>query len=160
MNIRSLKNQLKEPIYKDDLKRVLLNGLLFTVLFSLLAGALQFFTETYLHLSMAIFIFLIAFMVGKKISESYFTFHIIYPCFAVLCFLIGYALYNFTKIFFIFRDFKIAADLFFSSVGLNYMFGFFNIATYTGINALYNIIDILIFVGSIITVWQIVWRHR
>ena len=51
MNFRSFFNNLREPIYKDDLKRVLMNGFLYAVLFGVLAGALQFFSEVYIGLT-------------------------------------------------------------------------------------------------------------
>ena len=151
---------MKEPIYKDDLKRVLLNGLLYSVVFGALFGALQFLTENYMGLSMGIFVFAISFLLARKISESFFTFHLWYPIITVCYFLLGYVIYNFTKIVFIFHDFQVGFKIFFSQLGLNFLFGFFNVFNYVGISALYNLLDLLIFVGSIITAWQIVYRRR
>ena len=160
MNFRNFFNNLKEPIYKDDLKRVLLNGILYAVLFGVLAGALQFFSEVYIGLTMGVFVFAIGYMIAKKINESFFTFHVWYPIISVLLFLLAFVIYNFTKLFFLLRNLHLAIQIFFSLSGLNYMFGFLNIFNYQNVDILYNIIDLIIFISSVGCAWQMVYRRR
>ena len=160
MRIKSFLNNMKEPIYKDDLKRVLINGSLYTILFGILAGAVQFFSEVYIGLTMGIFVFFIAYMIAKKINESFFTFHLLYPIISVLLFVVGFLIYNFTKLFFLFRNFQLVFQMIFSLAGLNYMFGFLNVMNYSGINILYCLIDLLIFFSSIGCAWQMVYRQK
>ncbi len=151
---------MKEPIYKDDLKRVLINGSIYALLIGVLSGALQFLAETYMHLSFGIFVLIIAYMVARKIKESFFTFHLSYPLFAVLFFLLGFICYNFTKILFVFRDLSLTLKFFFSLNGLNYIFPFLNIFNYQGIYILNNLIDLIIFISAIVMAWQFVFRQR
>ena len=63
--MRKLINQFKEKIYKDDLKNCILYGLLNMLLFSILAGAVQFYANTYIGIGFGLLVYLIAYMIEQ-----------------------------------------------------------------------------------------------
>ena len=68
----------REPIYRDDVKNYLLNGFLYAILAGVLAGALDtLFWMINFPLSFGLII--ICFMLGSRLSKSYYTYHILYP---------------------------------------------------------------------------------
>lgn len=153
--MRRLINLFKEPIYKDDLKRVLIYGSIAMLLFGILAGALQFFANMYLGIGFGLLIYLIAYMVGKEIKERIFTYHILYSVLAVVFFLIGYIIYNISYYVFVIRDLSFAIHYVLSWGGMKYLvFGFLNFQTYVGADVIYNILDLLIMIMCILTVWR------
>lgn len=153
--MRRLINLFKEPIYKDDLKRVLIYGSIAMLLFGILAGALQFFANMYLGIGFGLLIYLIAYMVGKEIKERIFTYHILYSVLAVVFFLIGYIIYNISYYVFVIRDLSFAIHYVLSWGGMKYLvFGFLNFQTYVGADIIYNILDLLIMIMCILTVWR------
>ena len=153
--MRRIINLFKEPIYKDDLKRVLTYGTISMILFGALAGALQFFANAYIGLGFGLLIYLIAYMIGKEIRDRIFTYHILYSLLGVVFFFTGYVIYNITYYFFIVRDLGFAISYVLSLGGIKYLlFGFLNFKTYVGMDILYNIFDILIMVFCVLTVWR------
>lgn len=150
-------NRFKETIYKDDLKRVLLNGFIQMLLFSILAGALQYFVGELLGVSFGILVYLFAFMIGMKVRDSFFSYHILYPIISIIYFLIGYFIYYLTLYTFIFHDIILAVSYLFNWDGIsNIIFGFLNFKTYVDERYIFNnIIDILIFVSAIYTAYTI-----
>ena len=158
--MRKLKNLLKEPIYKEDLKRVLLNGFLAMFFFSLLAGALQFVANIYLNLSFGILVYLFAFMIGKKTSESFFNYHILYSIISILFFILGYILYEITYYVFVFHNVGVVLQAIFSPNFFDFCMTFLNPKAYGGLNTLYRILDILIFGVSLFTAYQIPNRRK
>lgn len=155
--MRKLKNKFKEKIYIDDLKRVLAYGFLNMLLFSVLAGALQFFAYSYLHLGFGILVYLFAFMIGKKISESFFNYHPLYPLLAVLFFIIGYFIYNITLYVFMCHNFVQGVRYIFEYAGImNTILAFLNPLTYTSALGIFNnIMDILIILFGLATAYEL-----
>ena len=156
IELKRIINQFKEPIYKDDLKRVLLYCFLNTLLFSILAGAIQYFANITLgFLEFSILIYMIAYMIGKELKDKVFTYHILYSVLGVVFFIVGYFIYHFTIILFSFKNLSVTLQFFFSNIGLSItVFKIFNLNLYLGIGIFYNIIDILVIVFSILTVWR------
>lgn len=153
--MRKIINLLKEPIYKDDLHRVLLYGILNAVLFGVFAGALQFFANIYLGLGFSIVIYMIAYMIGKELRDRVFTYHILYSILGIVFFLIGYLFYNISYASFVLRDIVVAIQFVFSLDGLfGFAFRFLNIYSYVGINIFNNIMDIIILIFCFMTVWR------
>lgn len=153
--MRVLLNRFKEPIYKDDLINVLLYGLLNSIVFSMLSGAVQFFLNVYLRLEFGILVYLIAYMIGKITSAKVFNKHILYSIILELFFILGLFVYSVTWYSFVFHDVLFGFLYVFSGTGIiNAVFPYLNIYTYQGINILYNIIDLAIVICSMITIWR------
>ena len=153
--MRKLLNQFKEKLYIDDLKKVLLYGSLNMLIFSVLAGALQFVAYNFLGLGFGLLIYLFAYMIGKEIKERINNYHIWYSTIGVLFFFVGLILYNVTLWSFTTHNISLGFNLIFSSYGLRYVvFEFLNYHTYQGINILYNILDIILISFCIISVWR------
>ncbi len=153
--MRRLINLFKEPLYKDDFKRALLYGSLHMLLFGILAGALQFFALGFLNLMFSLLIYLVAYMIGKGISDKIFNYHILYSIISVVFFLIGYIIYYISFYSFVTHNVAFSISYVLSWDGLRYLvFGFLNFKSYVGIDILYNILDMLIFIFCILTAWR------
>ena len=153
--MRRLINQFKQPLYKDDLKRVLVYCFFNAVLFGALAGALQFIANITHGLGFSLLIYFIAYMIGRELRDRVFTYHILYSVLGVVFFIIGYLFYNISYMTFVIRDVFISLKLIFSPTGfIGFVFPFLDIRTYSGTNILNNILDIFIFIFSIMTIWR------
>lgn len=153
--MRRIINMFKEPIYKDDLLKVLKYGFINMLLFSIFAGAIQFFLNAYLGIGFGILIYLIAYMMGKNVKDNIFGYHILYPIILTFMFLIGLVIYSVTLYSFIVHNISFGFKYVLSWGGLSYIvFPYLNFKTYVGIDIFYNIIDILILIFSISTIWR------
>jgi hypothetical protein len=153
--LRRIINQFKEPIYKDDLKRVLMYCSLNAVLFGILAGALQFFANITIGIGFSLLVYFIAYMIGRELRDRVFTYHILYSVLGIVFFLVGYVFYNISYLTFITRDFFFSVKIIFSIDGfMGLVFPFLDIRTYFGQNILNNILDIFVFVFSVMTIWR------
>ena len=153
--MRRLINQFKEPIYKDDLKRVLIYCSISAVLFGVLAGALQYFANITMGLGFSIVIYMIAYMIGKELRDRVFTYHILYSVLGVIFFILGYLIYNVSFYAFLSRSVILALQIVFSFEGLFYIaFSFLNPLTYIKDNIINNILDLIIMIFCIMTVWR------
>ena len=152
--LRRIINQFKQPLYKDDLKSVLIYCFISAVLFGALAGALQYFANITLGLGFGILIYFIAYMIGRELRDRVFTYHILYSVLGVVFFFIGYIIYNISYVTFVTRDLIFSLELMFSNRFLLLLFPFLDLRTYTGMNVLYNVFDIIIIVLSITTIWK------
>lgn len=155
----SFKNMWKEPIYKEDLPRILGYGFLVMIAFSILGGALQFVCANYLGFTFSIFVYLIGYMVGKTISKYMPSFHILYPFVGVLYFIIGYILYNVAFYSFLTHEIPLVLKEIFSSNFLNYCFTFFNPSAYAS-DIVSVLFDLFIFIIGAITAYQIPYRRK
>ena len=149
--MRRLINQLKEPIYKDDLKRVLLYCSLSSILFGVLAGALQYFAFWITGVGFTIFIYMIAYMVGKELRDRVFTYHILYSILGVVFFFVGCYFYSVSLEMFLYRN--IISAFSFTSFITN-VFSFLNFKTYLSGNIFNCILDLIIMIFCVMTVWK------
>ena len=149
--MRKLLNQFKEPIYKDDLKRVLLYCGISALLFGALAGALQYLAIITLGITTYIVIYLIAYMIGKELRDRVFTYHILYSILGILFFFVGYLIYYVSYASFIYKDILFAISYVFSPSGLLYLvFGFLDFKT----DIIGSILDIIILIFCVMTIWR------
>ena len=96
-------NNWKEPIYKDDLKNVILNGIVFSILGGVLAGTLDFLMVL-LNLSISFGLIILTYMVGVRIRKSYYTYHILYPVLGILFLTLGLFCSYFTNYFLLLKS--------------------------------------------------------
>ena len=149
--MRRLINQFKEPIYKDDLKRVLLYCAISSALFGVLAGALQFFAIMTAGLGFSIVIYMIAYMIGKELRDRVFTYHILYSVLGVIFFFVGCYFYSVSLEAFFSRDLLNAFS--FEAYICNVL-GFLNFKSYSGLGIINNILDIIIMCFCVATIWK------
>lgn len=97
------KYQWKQPIYKEDLKPVLLNGIVFSILGGILAGLADYLCSL-IGLGISFGLIIISYFVGKKVRESYYSYHILYPTLTIVFMLIGLLFSNIAINFIIFRN--------------------------------------------------------
>ena len=152
--LRRIINQFKQPIYKDDLKNVLMYCLISAVLFGALAGALQYFANITLGLGFGILIYFIAYMTGRELRDRVFTYHILYSVLGIVFFFMGYIIYNISYFTFVTRDLIFSLKLVFSNGAMLLLFPFLDLRTYSGMNVLYNVLDVIIIIFSITTIWR------
>jgi hypothetical protein len=153
--MRRLINLFKEPIYKDDFLKVLKFGFINMFLFSIFAGAIQFFLNAYIGIGFGLLIYLVAYMMGKSVRDNIFNYHILYPIILTIMFIFGIIIYSATYYSFFVHNVSFGISYVFSWGGLSYIvFPYLNYKTYIGIDILYNIIDILILLFSIGTIWR------
>lgn len=154
--MRKLLNLFKQPIYKDDLKNVLLYGSLNMLFFSALAGALQYFAYISLGLGFSLLIYLISYMIGKEIKERTYSYHILYSVLSVIFFIVGYIIYNVSFYSFLTHDPIVSLQYIFASGNfIDLVFPFLNFTSYSGAYVINYILDIIILIFCIMTSWKL-----
>jgi hypothetical protein len=140
--LRRIINQFKEPIYKDDLKRVLINAFLSSLLIGILSGALNNLLYTTSGFSLIIITCLIGYFVAVRIKSNYFTYHILYPTLSVIFTLLGLIIQNYTEI-----GLRIGFDGTFL-ISVRYFFLQFNIFN-KGFYDFWNIINVIVIIVTL-----------
>lgn len=149
----------KQPIYKDDLKAVILNGLLFSILGGVLAGTLDYLMDL-LNLAISFGLVILTYMVGMKVKKSFYTYHILYPVLGIVFLTLGLFISYFTSFLMIYRSldaFKLFLSPYFY---LNFILQpVTQIITFfrNGYNPLYLIIGLL---NLFIIVWAYVYCYK
>ena len=82
-------NNWKAKIYWDDLKSVLINGILFALVGGALAGLLDYLLAEVLGSWLVFGIFIISALVGRQVSKTYYNYHILYPVLSIVFMFIG-----------------------------------------------------------------------
>lgn len=78
----------KQTIYKDDLKNVILNGLLVAILGGILAGLVDYAFQL-LNLVISIGLLLLCYLIAFRVKKAYTSYHILYPVLAIVFLIIG-----------------------------------------------------------------------
>lgn len=89
------KTNWQEPIYKKDLRNVILNGVVFAILAGILGGAFDFLFA-YINVRLSIGLVIISILVGYRVNKSYFNFHILYPVLTIPFMILGLFISHFT----------------------------------------------------------------
>jgi len=79
----------QQPIFKDDVISVILNGILSALLGGILAGLLDYLLGAVLGLPIVIGLFLFCYMIGSRMRKAYSSYHILYPTLSILFMIIG-----------------------------------------------------------------------
>lgn len=93
------KNNWNEPLYKQDVIAVVVNGLVAAILAGILGGAIEYLFDM-LGFSISINLLLIAFLVGLRVRRGYYTYHILYPVLAIVFLLVGLLISHYSYIIF------------------------------------------------------------
>lgn len=140
MNFKSLVNKFKEPIDKNDLLYVVINGLLSAIIIGSLMGGIEGFLNL-IRFPISFCMFLMGLFIGRRINKAYYSYHILYSVLGVLFCIIGYVFYTFVFNVFVLQNFSLVINTFFSSDIFRIMF--YQINPLNGINA---VINLLIFI--------------
>ncbi len=95
--LRRLGNKFKEPIYKDDLKYVLLYGFIAFILVSVICGIIDGIIHCIFDIngtSFTIAIFFIPPMIAKRVRRAFFNYHILYSIYVILLSILAIYIYN------------------------------------------------------------------
>ncbi len=88
--MKHLMYELKQPFYKEDMKRFLLEGFLASVVFGGFIGALDFILSNYFNSILAIFTYLILYyFLSNRLFRSFNQYHIWYSILAVFFLLLA-----------------------------------------------------------------------
>lgn len=69
----------KQPLYKNDVINVVLNGFIAAILGGILAGMLDFLFGEILNFPISFGLIIICYMVGIRMKRGYYSYHILYP---------------------------------------------------------------------------------
>lgn len=132
----------QQPIYKNDLLMVLLNGFLACLLGGILGGLLDYLFGIILNLPLSFSLILFSFMIGTRMNKGYYTYHILYSVLSIVFMLLAILFSNMTYVLCL-----LGGNAFWSYLGtgtfyLNSFFGF--------IIDLVNSIRIFSFIGTLI----------
>lgn len=81
-------NNWKQKIYWDDLKSVLLNGLLFSIVGGALGGVIDCLLQM-IGIPIGVGLIIICYLIGTKLSRAYYNYHILYPVLSIPFMIIG-----------------------------------------------------------------------
>lgn len=79
----------QQPIFKDDVISVVINGILSALLGGILAGLLDYLLGAVIGLPIVIGLFLFCYMIGTRMKKAYSSYHILYPTLSILFMIIG-----------------------------------------------------------------------
>lgn len=147
MNIRKLKNEFKQDIYKEDLLPVLKNGLISAILYSCLFAMVNFALSLLLNLTTSYFIFLIGYFIARQIKSSHFKGHIVYQIISIIYLFLGMIIYNATTAFLL--TFDPSLILYFLKYGFLSTINIFNIFAFNNGFFLNHILTLLIIIYTI-----------
>ena len=83
------------PYLKNELKNVIINGLLFALLGGILAGSLDFLFN-YINAPISVGLVLLSLLIGYRIKKTYNSYHILYPTLTILFMIVGLFVAYFT----------------------------------------------------------------
>ena len=94
------KNNWHEPIYKEDVKHVILNGLIAAILGGILGGALDYLFNVVIKFPISFSLVIMVLFIGYRCKKGYYSYHILYPVLAILFLIISifFCLYSFYAI--------------------------------------------------------------
>lgn len=157
MNLRKLKNDFKKEIYKEDITKVIKQGLITTILFSILSGGISFIVSTLFGLDSFIFIFILGLVIAKNVRESYYSGHILYPVLSIVFLIFGIIIYETTKEVtsnIVLNLFEMKNILNYFKYGFTEMIDLFNVVAYIKNFSIYSLLKILITLYTIYTTFQ------
>lgn len=82
------KNNWLEPIYKNDIIGVLLNGFFSAILGGILAGVVDFLFNM-IDFPISLGLIIICYMIGSRMKRGYDSYHILYPVLSILFMIIA-----------------------------------------------------------------------
>lgn len=114
----------QQPIYKNDLLMVLLNGFLACLLGGILGGLLDYLLGGIIGVPISISLFLFCYMIGTRMNKGYISYHILYPVLSIVFMLLAMLFCNMTYVLCLLRGAGFWAYLGTGAFYLTTFFGF------------------------------------
>lgn len=156
--MRKFVNLWKMDIYPDDLKYVLINGILMTFFVGAFIGFLDALTYRSVQFTLILFILALGYIIGYRIAKSYFSYHILYATLAVVFTVMGF--YISRVAFYVFLTGNLEILRLVSNPALHFGFLLFwkwRIVSVLGM--FYYLLDVLIFVFMCWLAYKNASRH-
>ena len=115
-------NNWKQTIYKDDIKAVIINGLLMAILGGILAGLVDYLLCIKLNSEFAIGLVIIAYLIIYKVKTAYFNYHILYPVLGMVFLLLGMYVAHITELLITFKDYEYYLEYIFKEPEFHFAF--------------------------------------
>ena len=157
-------NNWKEPIIKRDLKYVILNGLLFSILGGILGGSLDFLFS-YINVNISFSLIILSIFIGYRISKSYSYFHILYPVLTIPFMILGIFISYFTEITIVYGIQNFIYVITNGSIYLGFLMSPIaelkvGIELGSASNIIFGIVNILIYILAFVCSYMLAKRNR
>ncbi len=90
----------KMPIYKDDVRNVVLYGLIYSILAGILAGSLDFLFGKLWRIPISFGLIVLSVIIGTQVRRGYRSYHILYPVLTIVFMILGLIVSDFVYIFY------------------------------------------------------------
>ncbi len=151
--IRKLKNEFKQPIYKEDMIPVLKRGILYTLIYACLLGVVDALLYKFFNMSLSLLIFVLGYIISSEVSKNYYSKHILYPIISVLFLFVGMIILYSVSYFMMLPSISFILPAL--KLGLIQTFYPFNIFIYFNSNNIFNnILYLLILLYTIYTTFR------
>ena len=84
------KNNWREPIYKQDLIGVLVNGFLTAILCGILGAGIDYLLQVRFQIPLSIAELFIMYVIGWRVKKGFYSYHILYPILAIVFLLFAF----------------------------------------------------------------------
>lgn len=84
------KNNWREPIYKQDLIGVLLNGFLMAILGGILGAGIDYVIQVVFKIPLSISELIIMYLIAWRVKKGFYSYHILYPILGVVFLLFAF----------------------------------------------------------------------
>lgn len=142
--MRKIINKFKQPIYKDDATKVIINAIISSLLIGILSGAINLIFSDWIGYTFMIFYLMVGYFIGIRIRRSYFTYHIVYSILAVIFTFLGLLIGNVAS-------FLISWESFYAiNIGIKDFFMQLNIFSKYFYSSIWNIINFILYIITLV----------
>ena len=151
----------KQPIYRNDLISVLLNGILTAILSGILAGALDYLLSI-LNFPLSFGLFIICYLIGYRLRKSFYSYHILYPVLSILFMLIALFVSDVTKLCMIYNSLSALPqiltnpNLYISFILGPFYYFYLCIKSFDVVNLLLGALDVVIYIWAFMICYKTV----
>ena len=92
------KNNWKEPIYKNDVIGVLVNGLIAAILGGILGGSIDYLLNVVWGFPLSFSVLIVMFFIIWRVRKGFYSYHILYPVLSLVFLIIGIFFVEYTVI--------------------------------------------------------------
>jgi hypothetical protein len=158
------KNNWREPIYKEDVKHVILNGLIAAILGGILGGALDYLFNVVLKFPISFSLIIMVLFIGYRTKKGYYSYHILFPVLAILFLILSifFCIYSFYAIsYMVIGEYRIYLIFAYPSFWLSFITAPIS-ALLFGINnsdvgyIIYGVIDLIFYICAFWFVYRMV----
>lgn len=150
----------QQPIFKDDLISVLVNGILSAILGGLLAGCIDYLFGL-ISFPISFGLVIICYMIGSRMRKAYMSYHILYPTLSILFMLIALIFSRFAQYLCIYQSFSvfkmlISYQFYLSILRAPIYYIILCIKSFNILNLFIGIIDVIIYIYAFVFCYRMV----